>query len=167
MGTIETEMKGYATPDIFEEERDITKIVKGIETKERTLVNKVKDRKLIKMIPDGGYQLSDMKAALKKIESSKPCQTMTLISALFSRLSKQYGKYHLLMRELGLCTPISVLLPSNNCKDCKLLESFLLQREDIFLDYSYTKRVTSAFPIIIKIINQILECEKMTFLPKM
>ena len=170
MGTIENEIKGFATPDIFEEERDINRVVKGIEAKDRTLINKVKDRKLIMTIPDGGYQLSDMKAVIKKIESSKPCPTMNAISLLFSRLARQYGKipeqYHLLIRELGLCTPISVLFPTNNFKDYKLLEKFLLQTEDIFLDYSYIKIVTFAFPLLVKIMKQILECENLTFLPE-
>ena len=58
------------------------------------------------------------------------------------------------------------MLFTNNGKDYKLLEKFLLQTEDIFLYYSYTKIDTSAFQLIKIIIKQILECDNLTFLAK-
>ena len=94
---------------------------------------------------------------------------MILVATLLERTLDHYGavpeQYHLLIKELGLCTPVSVLLPTHDSKDFQLLEDFLLQKEDIFSDYKTTKKVTSAFPLVIKMINQILSCENTKFLP--
>ena len=169
MGTIENDVKGFATPDIFEEEKDDEKVVNGIEAKERTLVSKIKDRKLIKSVVENGFSKKDVQAVIRKIRSSKPSKIMILVATLLERTLDHYGavpeQYHLLIKELGLCTPVSVLLPTHDSKDFQLLEDFLLQKEDIFSDYKTTKKVTSAFPLVIKMINQILSCENTKFLP--
>ena len=165
MGTIENDIKGFAGKEIFEEEVDSTKIVKGIEAKDRTLVNNVKQRKILQNMLS-----SHLKNTRAKIDASKPTPFLKEVSILLQRLETNGlqlpAPYHLLFKEISKCTPIAVLLPSHDDIDYRLLEAFLNRTVDIFGDYSATKKVTEAFPVIIRIIKEILDFEKCMFLPK-
>ena len=72
----------------------------------------------------------------------------------------------MLLSELGKCTPISVLLPSHDDLEYKLLEMYLAQEFDVFSDYKTTKVITNSFPLVTKICKRILKYENLTFLPE-
>ena len=67
--------------------------------------------------------------------------------------------------ELPKCSPIAILLPSHDSMDYKILETFLAQKYDIFANFDIIKKISNAFPLMIRIISQILEFEKLQFLP--
>ena len=71
--------------------------------------------------------------------------------------------YQLLTSELGKCTPVSIILPSHDKLDYKILAAFLEEKCNIFNEYDALEKVTNAFPIIIKIIKMILDYEQKPF----
>ena len=164
MGTIENDIKGVTERDIFEEEVIDNKIVFGIEANGRTLVKNQKERKILETLLS-----ANIKNVRVKLDGLKQKGIVKTIANLLRRLEKVETKlpesYNLLIQELSKCTPISVLLPSNEDLDFKLLEAFLDKSVDIFSDYPATKKVTEAFPVIIRIMKQILKYEDDTFLP--
>ena len=105
-------------------------------------MSKIKDRKLIKSVVENGFSKKDVQAVIRKIRSSKAFKIMILVATVLERTIEHYGavpeQYHFLIKELSLCTPVSVLLPTHDSKDFRLLENFLLQKEDIFSDYKTT-----------------------------
>ena len=91
MGTIENEIKGFANREIFDEEVD-DKIVKGIEAKERTLVNNIKPRKILQNLCSSGMLPSDLRNTNAKISASKPTPFLILVSNLLERFEKKEAK---------------------------------------------------------------------------
>ena len=59
----------------------------------------------------------------------------------------------LLISEICHDSPISIYLPSYHAKYYRLLEDFLKLKVPILMDYSLTKKLTWAFPLLSKIIN--------------
>ena len=169
MGTIENDIKGITDQEIFEEETDKTVIVKGIEANERTLLDKMNSRKIVMNFCKSEMKLKDIKEAIKKLEK---CTITPVLANLISLLKRFLTKnqvpkeYFLLFSELSKCTPISVLLPSHDDVEYKLLEMFLAQEFDMFSEYKTTKVITNAFPIITKISQNILTYERTKFLPE-
>ena len=169
MGTIENDIKGYTEKDIFEEEKDDSLTVKGIEAKERTYLDKIKHRKIVQVLSKSSMKHSDVQEAILKLKSCRKSRNLELVINLLVMLADQYQgipeSYKLLVAELGKCTPISVLLPSHDQLDYKILQTFLDEQHNIFSEYDVTEKVTNAFPLIIRIIKMILIHEKLTFLP--
>ena len=170
MGTIENDVKGYTGQDIFEDEVDTTVVVKGIEANERTFVDKIKPRKILQTLCSSAMKCEDMKDAIKKIANCKATPALTKITSLLHRLNSKNKclpkEYFLLLSELGKCTPISVLFPSHDTLEYKLLEMYLAQEFDVFSDYKTTKVITNSFPLVTKICKRILKYENLTFLPE-
>ena len=135
MGTIENDIKGITDQEIFEEETDKTVIVKGIEANERTLLDKLNSRKIVMNFCKSEMKLKDIKEAIKKLEK---CTNTPVLANLISLLKRFLTKnqvpkeYFLLFSELSKCTPISVLLPSHDDVEYKLVEMFLAQEFDMF-----------------------------------
>ena len=143
--------------------------MKGIEANERTLLDKMNSRKIVMNFCKSEMKLKDIKDAIKKLEK---CTNTPVLANLISLLKRFLTKnqvpkeYFLLFSELSKCTPISVLLPSHDDVEYKLLEMFLAQEFDMFSEYKTTKVITNAFPIITKISQNILTYERTKFLPE-
>ena len=170
MGTIENDVKGFTDRDIFEEETDQTVIVKGIEANERTIIDKINSRKILQNLCKSQMKSKDVKEAINKLQKCKVIPVITnLINLLKRLLTNSEGlpqEYFLLFSELSKCTPISVLFPSHDDLEYKLLEMFLAQEFDMFSEYKTTKVITNAFPVIIKIFQNILAYERSKYLPE-
>ena len=112
----------------------------------------------------------DMKDAIKKIVNCKTTPALTKITSLLHRLNNKNKclpkEYFLLLSELGKCTPISVLLPSDDDLEYKLLEMYLAQEFDVFSEYKTTKVMTNSFPVVTKICQKVLKYENLKFLPE-
>ena len=167
MGTLENDIKGYTDKDIFEEEKNDSVIVKGIEAKERTFLNTIKHRNILKDLYDSEMRKSDVKSAISKIKKSVKSRNLNLVHDLLQQFveSGVPEAYHLLISELAKCTPISVILPSHDKLDYKILQAYLDEKHDIFAHYELANKVTNAFPLVIKLIRKICTHEKSTFLP--
>ena len=111
----------------------------------------------------------DVKEAINKLQKCKIIPVITnLINLLKRLLTNSEGlpqEYFLLFSELSKCTPISVMFPSHDDLEYKLLEMFLAQEFDMFSEYKTTKVITNAFPVIIKIFQNILAYERSKYLP--
>ena len=88
------------------------------------------------------------KEAIDKIEKCKSTPVLKKITSLLQRLKSKNEclpkEYLLLFSELGKCTPISVLFPSHDDLEYKLLEMYLAQEFDVFSEYK-TEKVNHFF----------------------
>ena len=167
MGTIENDIKGYTGKDIFDEEIDSKYLVKGIDAKQRTFLNQIKHRKLLQDLSKTQMKASDIKDTISKINKTKKSPNLDLVLNLLQMLDERKKgvpfAYQLLTSELGKCTPVSIILPSHDKLDYKILAAFLEEKCNIFNEYDALEKVTNAFPIIIKIIKMILDYEQKIF----
>ena len=169
MGTIENDMKGYTKEEVFKEEIDDSHVVTGIDARERTFVNEIKQRTILQCLIKSSMKSKDIKSSLAKLKKVKVSPNISLVFNLLEYLEQHDNGipegYQLLLSELGKCTPISVLLPSHDTLDYKILSVFLEGKCNIFSDFEAAEKLTNAFPIITKIMKLILKHEKTTFLP--
>ena len=73
--------------------------------------------------------------------------------------------YKILITEIGKRSPIKIILPSSDNLDYKVLDAFLHRKIDLFRDHDAILKLTNAFPIVMKMIRNILAFEKSRFLP--
>ena len=71
MGTIENDIKGVTEKEIFEQQKDESRIVKGIEAKDRTLINNAKHRKIVHNLCLSAMSSAKLTKAISRIEASK------------------------------------------------------------------------------------------------
>ena len=106
---------------------------------------------------------------VEKLEFFEEKDSVKSIIGILKRLIKQYGilpdGYLLLCQELSKCSPIAIILPSYDPLDYDILHSFLNKKINIFSNYTLAKKMLCSFPIVYKIIKQILSSEKLKFLP--
>ena len=136
MGTIENDIKGFTDRNIFEEEVDKSVgPVKGIEAKERTFLNMIKHRKILKNLPVSSCQTSDVKKAITQLNKFGKSPNLDLVRNLLIFVSEKKSNilepFRLLISELGKCTPISVLLPSHDQLDYRLLKAYLDEEHNV------------------------------------
>ena len=168
MGTIQNTIKGFVSEDIFKEEKVENIVIKGIEAKERTFINQNKQRTILSKLSSSNMSSTDIREAIKLIEKQKTkSKNIIMIRNLLKRLQQSNipDGYKLLIKELGKCSPIAILLPSHDSLDYKILSAFLESKHNIFKSFEVTKKVTNAFPLVVKMIQQILNHEKSEFLP--
>ena len=170
MGTIENDIKGFTDKDTFEEEIDTSAgAVKGIEAKERTYIKTAKHRNILKSLSTSSCNITDVKKAITQLSKCEKVTNIDLVRSLLTFLTKKKSSipepYRVLISELGKCTPISVLLPSHDKLDYRLLKAYLDEKHDIFEEYSVTEKITNAFPLLIRIIRTIVRLENCVFLP--
>ena len=80
------------------------------------------------------------------------------------KMKKVPNGLHFLISELRKDAPVSIWLPSYDNYDYDLLTLFLKKECNVFNDSVLTSRLTNSFPIIIKIIREILDNDKNEYL---
>ena len=152
------------------EEKVLPEVVEGIEAKERTFIKHENEREIIKkrLIK---LQKSDLQGTLAKLKTLKEnSKNIKLVEDVLKRLKVNYKEvpeeYNLLFNEVLKVTPISQLLPSHSDEDLELLKMHLAKKENVLENLKMAKQVTEAFPVIVKIINQISKKEEKKILSK-
>ena len=82
MGTLENDIKGFTEKDIFEEEKDESVVVKGIEAKDRTFLNTIKQRNILKDLGNSEMKESDVKNAISKLKKCAKSKHLGLVQDL-------------------------------------------------------------------------------------
>ena len=170
LGTIQNNIKGYVADELFQDSHKVDyPPVKGLEVKERTFISDPAIRSILLKLSESQMVQSDILKSVRAIDKTKSIEEhVRLVKALLERLATSNvnkENYRLLIAELGKCSPVSILLPSPDPLDLKLICLLLDKKKDIYTDFNIKTRIQNGFPLINKIILQILKVEQSSFLP--
>ena len=146
-------------------------VVKGIPVKDRTFLCEQRLRDVIKQLPNPSeeWKECDVQKCIRNIQKLRTEDNhLNLVLNLLIRLKSEKkfeSPYKILITEIGKRSPIKIILPSSDNLDYKVLDAFLHRKIDLFRDHDAILKLTNAFPIVMKMIRNILAFEKSRFLP--
>ena len=165
MGCQTNDAKGHLPKEYFEEEIDGEELVRGVEVKDRTCLNSQKKRDAIVELLKDVENKKKLKQTIKKLENTTKDDITDKVITLLKRISKDHAclpkGYYKLFGELKLDTPISALLAaySSDRKLYSAFYSYLKNQRNLFEDAKQVEDFVNSFPIVMKIIQDILEEE--------
>ena len=165
MGCQTNEAKGFLPKELFEEETIGDNVVRGVEVKNRTCLNSKVKRDAISELVKNVEKRNALKETIKKLEITSKDDMTDKVVAVLKRLSENHKTlpkgYQLLFEELKLDTPISALLTAytSDRKIYSLFYKYLKGESYLFDDAKKVESFVNSFPVILKIMQDILEEE--------
>ena len=157
--------KGHIPKEVYEEETDGEQLVHGIEVKDRTVLNSQKKRNAIAELLNDIENIKRIKETINKLKNTGKDDMTDKVIALLNRIGQKNAclpkGYQSLFDEIKRDTPISALLTAYT-SDRKLYSSFygyLKKANHLFDDSEQVEQFLNNFPIVMQIIQDILDEE--------
>ena len=166
MGCQTNEAKGYLPKEVFEEETIDDDVVLGVEVKNRTCLNSKVKRDAVSELVKNVENRNALKETIKKLENTSKDDMTDKVVAVLKRISEKHKTlpkgYQMLFEELKLDTPISALLTAytSDRKIYSLFYKYLKRESYLFDNAKKVEEFVNSFPVIWKIMQDILEEEK-------
>ena len=165
MGCRTQENKSEIKDEYFTEEKVPNVVVEGIESKDRTFLNKKKVRDIVADLTAGKSDKGSLENAIKDLSNMDLDENSRSVLDLLNRIASNHKVvpecYIPLLHELELETPISALLiPYTSDRDTyKKLLDYLDNKTDILSSPASIEKFINKFPIILECIKPILDKE--------